>query len=71
MLQEAFRHLKAVGAWGSGLAVLETAGIDPDAPGVLTGTKASKAMATELISALGMHRAWDRTPLVTNNAVPA
>ena len=28
-------------------------------------------MATELISALGMHRAWDRTPLVTNNAVPA
>src|SRR4051794_2407263 len=71
MLQEAFRHLKAVGAWGDGVAVLRTAGIDPDAPGVLTGKKSDKALAAGLVGALGLHRAWDRTPLVTANLVPA
>jgi catalase len=71
MLQEAFRHLKAVGAWGDGVAVLRTAGIDPDAPGVLTGRKSDKALAAGLIGALGLHRAWDRAPQVTANLVPA
>jgi catalase len=70
MLQEAFRHLKALGAWGDGVAVLEAAGIDPGAPGVLTGDSADGSLAAGLIGALGLHRAWDRTPLVTNNAVP-
>ena len=32
MLQEAFRHLKAVGAWGDGVEVLRAAGIDPERP---------------------------------------
>jgi catalase len=63
MLQEAFRHLKALGAWGDGVEVLAAAGIDPEASGVLTGKKASAKMATGLIAALGTHRAWDRTPL--------
>jgi catalase len=27
-------------------------------------------MATGLIAALGMHRAWDRTPLVAASMVP-
>jgi catalase len=71
MLQEAFRHLKALGAWGDGVAVLEAAGIDPGAPGVLTGTKSDKALAAGLIGALGLHRAWDRAPLVTTTPVPA
>jgi catalase len=71
MLQEAFRHLKAVGAWGDGADVLTTAGIDPEAPGVLTGKKAGVKMAAGLIAALGMHRAWDRTPLVSASLVPA
>jgi catalase len=70
MLQEAFRHLKALGAWGDGVAVLEAAGVDPGAPGVLTGDSADGSLAAGLIGALGLHRAWDRTPLVTNNAVP-
>jgi catalase len=69
MLQEAFRHLKAVGAWGDGVAVLEAAGIDVDAPGVLTGKKANAKLAAGLVTALGMHRAWDRTPLVQANLV--
>jgi catalase len=70
MLQEMFRHLKAVGAWGDGVAVLEAAGIDPEAPGVLTGKKSSAKLAAGLIAALGMHRAWDRTPLVAASMVP-
>jgi catalase len=70
LLQEAFRHLKAVGAWGDGMEVLQAAGIDPDAPGVLVGRKANAKLATGLIAALGLHRAWDRTPLVNASLVP-
>jgi catalase len=70
MLQEAFRHLKAIGAWGDGVTVLADAGIEPDHPGVLTGRKANGKLATGLIGALGMHRAWDRTPLVRASMVP-
>ncbi|RBY77010.1 catalase HPII [Blastococcus sp. TF02-09] len=70
MLQEAFRHLKAVGAWGDGVEVLKAAGIDPEAPGVLTGKKANAKLAAATVAALGMHRAWDRTPLVRSSMVP-
>ncbi len=70
MLQEAFRHLKAVGAWGDGVAVLEAAGIDPKAPGVLIGKKANAKLAAATVAALGMHRAWDRTPLVRASMAP-
>jgi catalase len=70
MLQEAFRHLKAVGAWGDGTEVLEAAGIDLGAPGVLVGKKPNAKLTAGLIAALGMHRAWDRTPLVAASAVP-
>ena len=37
LLQEAFRHCKAMGAWGDGSAALAAAGIDLDAAGVLVG----------------------------------
>ena len=50
--------------------MLATDGITPDAPGVLTGKKASATLATGLIAALGLHRAWDRTPLVAASLVP-
>jgi catalase len=70
MLQEAFRHLKAVGAWGDGVDVLRAAGIDREAPGVLTGKKADATLAAATVAALGMHRAWDRTPLVSASLVP-
>jgi catalase len=70
MLQEAFRHLKAVGAWGDGVEVLRAAGIDPGSPGVLTGKKANAKLAAATVAALGMHRAWDRTPLVRGSMVP-
>jgi catalase len=70
MLQEAFRHLKAVGAWGDGVEVLRAAQIDPDAPGVLTAKKANAKLAAATVAALGLHRAWDRTPLVRASIVP-
>jgi catalase len=70
LLQELYRHCKAVGAWGTGTALLESAGIDLAAPGVVTGRKADDDLAAILIEALGKHRAWDRAPLVWANAAP-
>ena len=70
MIQEAFRHLKAIAAWGDGVEVLASAGIEPDYPGVLTGKKANGKFAAGLVGALGLHRAWDRMPLITASMVP-
>ena len=70
LLQEAFRHCKALGAWGDGTAVLEAAGIAADAPGVVTGDTAGKSFTDELVAAVGLHRAWDRAPAVMASAVP-
>jgi catalase len=70
MLQEAFRHLKAIGAWGDGVEVLADAGIQPDYPGVLTGAKATAKLAAGLVDALGLHRAWDRAPLIAASMIP-
>jgi catalase len=50
--------------------VLESAGIDPGAPGVVVGRKPGSKMNAALVAALGMHRAWDRTPLVRASMVP-
>ena len=35
LLQEAYRHLKVVAAWGDGAEVLASAGVDVEAPGVV------------------------------------
>jgi catalase len=70
MLQEAFRHLKAIGAWGDGVEVLADAGIQPDYPGVLVGRRANAKLAAGLVTALGMHRAWDRAPLIAASMTP-
>jgi catalase len=60
LLEEMYRHCKAVGAWGDGRFLLESAGVDPVAPGVLTAAKADSGYAALVIEALGRHRAWDR-----------
>ena len=70
LLQEAFRHCKALGAWGDGSAVLQLAGIDLGAPGVTIGETVAKPFAAELVAALGLHRSWDRAALVMASAVP-
>jgi len=70
LLQEAFRHCKALGAWGDGTAILEAAGITAGAPGVVTGDGAGKSFTDQLAAAVGLHRAWDRAPAVMASAVP-
>jgi catalase len=69
LLQEAFRHCKALGAWGDGTAILEAAGISADAPGVVTSQTAGKSFTDQLTAAVGLHRAWDRAPAVMASAV--
>jgi catalase len=70
LLQEAFRHLKVLGAWGDGTAVLEAAGISADSPGVVTGPSAAKPFTQQLAAAVGLHRVWDRAANVMASAVP-
>ena len=69
LLQEAYRHCKAFGAWGDGDAVLTGAGIDLDGPGVVVGASVDKAFTDTLVAAVGLHRAWDRADLVTASAI--
>ena len=57
LLQECFRHAKAIGAWGDGVAVLEASGCA--GPGVVTGDDAA-AVLGELQELLGLHRVWER-----------
>jgi catalase len=70
LLQEAFRHCKALGAWGDGTKIMEAAGIAAGAPGVVTSNAAGKSFTDQLAAAVGLHRAWDRAPAVMASAVP-
>ncbi|GAA3434063.1 catalase [Kutzneria kofuensis] len=70
LLQEAFRHCKALAAWGDGVKVLVAAGIDVDSPGVLPGDEVDKNFAEVLVAAVGLHRAWERADLVMASPVP-
>jgi len=62
LLQEAYRHCKAIAAWGDGAELLDAAGVDRDAPGVIVSNSSTVASRKELLTAMGMHRAWDRFP---------
>ena len=69
LLQEAYRHCKAIAAWGDATALLELAGIPADGPGVSVAETAGKPFSDALIAALGLHRAWDRASDVIASAV--
>ncbi|PWN03312.1 catalase HPII [Nocardioides silvaticus] len=60
MLEECYRHAKAIGAWGSGIEALAAAGVPVDVTGVVTGTKGSDVLA-EVEVLLRSHRVWERT----------
>jgi catalase len=64
LLQEMFRHCKAIGAWGNGAQVLEAAGIDVSAPGILLHDTLTKQHISELLETIGLHRVWERAELV-------
>ena len=59
MLQEAFRHHKTLGAWGTGVDTLATA-IDVEAAGIVTGDKTARSFNDAFINSLGWHRHWNR-----------
>lgn len=60
LVQEVFRHHKALAAWGAGAEVLEQADVALDAPVVVVDATAGPAFAEALIEAVGWHRHWDR-----------
>jgi catalase len=60
MIQECYRHAKAIGAWGSGRAALEAAGCT-DGPGIVRDDDPSTVFTT-MAKLLAAHRAWERFP---------
>jgi catalase len=58
LLQECFRHAKAIGAWGDGTSALELVGL-AGAAGVFGGDDPAAVFA-EVQTALGAHRVWER-----------
>ena len=61
LLSEAFRHAKAIGAWGSGSAAVDAASIPQDAAGVVVG-EAPDAVVPAIQELLAAHRVWERFP---------
>jgi catalase len=45
--------------------------VDTGAPGILLSTSVTAAYTKQLVAALGLHRVWDRAPLVMASAGPA
>ncbi|MEU8188797.1 hypothetical protein, partial [Micromonospora carbonacea] len=60
LVQECWRHAKAIGAWGPGVAVLESAGV-VGTPGVVAGDSGDDALAA-VQRLLAAHRVWERFP---------
>ncbi|MCW2756626.1 MAG: catalase, partial [Nocardioidaceae bacterium] len=61
LVEETFRHAKAIGAWGAGVDALAGLGFDADDVGVATGDDPADVL-TEVIELLGSHRVWERFP---------
>ena len=59
LLQEAFRHAKAIGAWDAGSEALADAALPDPAAGVVRGSTADEVWA-ELHTLLTEHRVWER-----------
>ncbi|MDQ6525733.1 catalase [Nocardioides sp. LHD-245] len=59
LVQECFRHAKAIAAAGDGVTALPEIGLAGDEPGVVAGAAASEVVA-DLLELLGAHRVWER-----------
>ncbi|HTI53921.1 MAG TPA: DJ-1/PfpI family protein, partial [Verrucomicrobiae bacterium] len=57
-VREAYKHCKAIAASGTGLAVVEAAGMD--AKDVLTRGEANGQLSAAFIKAIAQHRDWAR-----------
>ncbi|RLP93067.1 catalase [Micromonospora sp. CV4] len=60
LVQECWRHAKAIGAWGAGGSVLEQAGVT-GTPGVVTAGTGVEALSA-VRQLMAAHRVWDRFP---------
>ncbi|KXF84640.1 catalase [Rhodococcus ruber Chol-4] len=60
LVDETFRHCKAIGTWGTGTEALEHAAVHPEAPGVVTADD-PEAVVTGIVELLGAHRVWERS----------
>jgi catalase len=59
LLSEAYRHAKAIGAWGQGTPALSAAGCDPRAPGIVVDDD-PQSVLTQVVELMGEHRLWHR-----------
>jgi catalase len=60
LVEECWRHAKAIAAWGAGVSVLQEAGV-AGTPGVVTAKTGAEAFAG-LQQLLPAHRVWERFP---------
>ncbi|GGQ40624.1 catalase [Couchioplanes azureus] len=60
LVEEAWRHAKAIGAWGAGVAALGQSGVT-GTPGVVTADSGTEALAG-VQRLLAAHRVWERFP---------
>ena len=61
LVEECFRHSKAVAATPAGEAALRVAGVPAGEDGVVLGEDADRAVRA-LVDLLPSHRVWDRFP---------
>ncbi|MDG4781894.1 catalase [Micromonospora sp. WMMD961] len=60
LVEECWRHAKAIGAWGAGVTVLEQVGV-AGTPGVVAAGSGAEAL-TAVQQLLAAHRVWERFP---------
>ncbi|KUI22174.1 catalase [Mycobacterium sp. GA-1285] len=63
IVDEAFRHHKAIAVLPEGTELAATAAVPTDGPGLFSGSDAA-TLAQSLLNALGQHRVWDRVVVV-------
>jgi catalase len=61
MIQESYRHSKAIGAWGNASLAIEAAGCTPDDPGIILGDNPTDVLK-QVIELIATHRVWHRFP---------
>jgi catalase len=59
LLDEAYRHAKAIGGWGGAGAAFQAAGFSADDAGVVAGDDPSAVLA-QVVDLVAEHRVWDR-----------
>ncbi|MCF0096393.1 catalase [Micromonospora sp. MH99] len=60
LVEECWRHGKAIGAWGAGVTVLEQAGV-AGTPGIVSAGSGAEAL-TGVQQLMAAHRVWERFP---------